>query len=176
MDDSKIVAEADALYKSGEGEKLYALLVAYKDSHNADILWRLARATCDLAKESKDQKRRAELMNEAFDYVSRALTADPNNYACHKVRCEGWGGWMTEGWGGWMTVDVGYGDEDGSGSYIEHIHFSLIGRKNKVLLLQCVRVGARHSQIQSLCLHLIGWEWVNGSYQRLGAASITNIL
>jgi hypothetical protein len=117
MDDSKVVAEADALYKSGEGEELYALLVAHKDSHNADILWRLARATCDLAKESKDQKRRAELMNEAFDYVSRALTADPNNYACHKVRCEGGGGWMTMG--------VGDGDGDESGSYIEDIHLRL---------------------------------------------------
>jgi hypothetical protein len=117
MDDSKVVAEADALYKSGEGEKLYALLVAHKDSHNANILWRLARATCDLAKESKDQKRRAELMNEAFDYVSRALTADPNNYACHKVRCEG-GGWL------WVSVT---GNGDGSTSYIEHIHLRMIG-------------------------------------------------
>ena len=62
----------------------------HKNSQNDDVLWRLARATCDLAKAASDQKIRAERMTEAFEYAAKALAANPNNFACQKVPSYGY--------------------------------------------------------------------------------------
>lgn len=81
----EIIEQADYLYGSGETEKLYHLLVKYKDSDNAEFLWRLARASRDLAllssTSAEDKKR---LMYEAFDYSRNALEKNESSSAAHK--------------------------------------------------------------------------------------------
>lgn len=51
---------------------------------NAEILWRLARATYEVAKLSSSPLRQKELDYEAYGYVERALSLEPNNFAVHK--------------------------------------------------------------------------------------------
>ncbi|KAK1174081.1 regulator of microtubule dynamics protein 1 [Acipenser oxyrinchus oxyrinchus] len=81
----EVIEQADYLYGSGETEKLYHLLVKYKDSDNAEFLWRLARASRDLAllssTSAEDKKR---LMYEAFDYSRNALEKNESSSAAHK--------------------------------------------------------------------------------------------
>jgi hypothetical protein len=45
--DELIIEDADKLYTDNEIIKLYDYLVQHKDTKNDEILWRLARATCD---------------------------------------------------------------------------------------------------------------------------------
>lgn len=55
-----------------------------KNEGNADILWRLARATYEVAKLSSSPAEQKELDFEAFHHVERALSLEPNNFAAHK--------------------------------------------------------------------------------------------
>lgn len=85
--DDLIIEEADKLYHSYEILPLYNHLIQHKDTNNEDILWRLARATRDVANigsTSPDDKKR--LTYEALECVKRALDINSTNYACHKVR------------------------------------------------------------------------------------------
>uniref|UniRef100_A0A6I8QZ39 Regulator of microtubule dynamics 1 n=1 Tax=Xenopus tropicalis TaxID=8364 RepID=A0A6I8QZ39_XENTR len=69
-----IIEQADYLYGSGETAKLYELLSQYKDSNDAELLWRLARAARDMALVSttpQDEKKR--LIYESFDSAKKAL-------------------------------------------------------------------------------------------------------
>ncbi|KAI1888833.1 hypothetical protein AGOR_G00172830 [Albula goreensis] len=76
---------ADYLYSCGETEKLYELLLPYKDSEDAELLWRLARASRSLAQLSHvaaaDKKR---LTYEAFEYAKKALEKRESCFAAHK--------------------------------------------------------------------------------------------
>lgn len=83
--DDLIIEEADRLYHSYEILPHYNHLIQHKDSNNDDILWRLARATRDvanMASTTSDDKKR--LTYEALEYVKRALDLNGTNYACHK--------------------------------------------------------------------------------------------
>ncbi|PIK43722.1 putative regulator of microtubule dynamics protein 1 [Apostichopus japonicus] len=83
--DDLIIEEADKLYHSYEILPLYNHLIQHKDTNNEDILWRLARATRDVANigsTSPDDKKR--LTYEALECVKRALDINSTNYACHK--------------------------------------------------------------------------------------------
>ena len=57
----------------------------FVDSAEADVLWRLARATCDKAKSTADKAARKELMYDAFRAAELALKIGDTNFACHKV-------------------------------------------------------------------------------------------
>ncbi|XP_060099527.1 regulator of microtubule dynamics protein 1 [Heteronotia binoei] len=82
---SDILDQADYLYGSGETEKLCHLLEQHKDSENAQLLWRLARASRDLAQLSQTSpERKKELTYEALDYAKKALEKDPSCFAVHK--------------------------------------------------------------------------------------------
>ncbi|XP_056378263.1 regulator of microtubule dynamics protein 1 isoform X2 [Hyla sarda] len=77
--------EADYLYGAAETEKLYELLSQYGDSTDAEILWRLARASRDLAQLSKtppDDKKR--LVYEAREFAKKALEINESCSAAHK--------------------------------------------------------------------------------------------
>ncbi|KAG9478700.1 regulator of microtubule dynamics protein 1 [Eleutherodactylus coqui] len=77
--------QADYVYGSGETEKLYEFLSQYKDSNDAEILWRLSRASRDLAQLSKttsDDKKR--LVYEARDFAKKALEMNESCWAAHK--------------------------------------------------------------------------------------------
>ncbi|XP_007238709.3 regulator of microtubule dynamics protein 1 isoform X1 [Astyanax mexicanus] len=81
----EVIERADYLYSCGETEKLYQLLLQYKDSDDAEFLWRLARASRDLAlvpNVAADQKK--QLTYEAFDYAKKALEKNEACFAAHK--------------------------------------------------------------------------------------------
>lgn len=81
----EVIERADYLYSCGETEKLYQLLLQYKDSDDAEFLWRLARASRDLAllpNAAVDQKKK--LIYEAFDYAKKALEKNEACFAAHK--------------------------------------------------------------------------------------------
>ncbi|KAI5606453.1 regulator of microtubule dynamics protein 1 [Silurus asotus] len=81
----EIVEQADYLYSCGETEKLYQLLLQYKDSDDAEFLWRLARSSRDLAllpNIAADQKKK--LIYDAFNYANKALEKNEACFAAHK--------------------------------------------------------------------------------------------
>ncbi|XP_075861298.1 regulator of microtubule dynamics protein 1 [Microcebus murinus] len=81
----EILEQADYLYESGETEKLYQLLTQYKESEDAELLWRLARASRDIAQLSKTSEEEKKLLvYEALEYAKRALEKNESNYAAHK--------------------------------------------------------------------------------------------
>ncbi|XP_029838753.2 regulator of microtubule dynamics protein 1 isoform X1 [Ixodes scapularis] len=64
--------EVDSLHTSGGHEKAYQLLLPYRDSTDAELLWRLARATfkrCEFA--PKPQKQAG--LAEGISYLDRAV-------------------------------------------------------------------------------------------------------
>ena len=82
----EIIKIADSLYDNNEITQLYALLAEQKESKNAQILWRLARAARDysqLSSTPKDLKR--TLVYEGFKAAEAAVSLDDHIFACHKV-------------------------------------------------------------------------------------------
>ncbi|XP_066234887.1 regulator of microtubule dynamics protein 1 isoform X2 [Saccopteryx leptura] len=81
----EILQQADYLYESGETEKLYHLLSQHKDSEDAELLWRLARASRDLAQLSRtSEEEKKVLVYEALEYAKRALEKNEASFAVHK--------------------------------------------------------------------------------------------
>ncbi|XP_023558964.1 regulator of microtubule dynamics protein 1 isoform X2 [Octodon degus] len=81
----EILEQADYLYESGETEKLYQLLTQYKESKDAELLWRLARALRDRAQLSRTSEEEKKLLvYEALEYAKRALEKDESSFAAHK--------------------------------------------------------------------------------------------
>uniref|UniRef100_A0A8D0BXF1 Regulator of microtubule dynamics protein 1 n=1 Tax=Salvator merianae TaxID=96440 RepID=A0A8D0BXF1_SALMN len=81
----EVLDQADYLYGSGETEKLYQLLDQHKDSENAQVLWRLARASRDLAQLSHTSaEKKKHLTYQALDYAKKALEKDPSCFSVHK--------------------------------------------------------------------------------------------
>ncbi|XP_069007460.1 regulator of microtubule dynamics protein 1 [Embiotoca jacksoni] len=81
----EVMEQADYLYSCAETEKLYQLLLQYKDSDDADVLWRLARASRDLSQlPDMEAGRKKQLTFEAFEYAKKALEKDEACFAAHK--------------------------------------------------------------------------------------------
>lgn len=81
----EVLEQADYLYSCAETEKLYQLLIQYKDSHNAEFLWRLARASRSLAVlPTTEADRKKQLTFEAFEYAKEALEKNDKCSAAHK--------------------------------------------------------------------------------------------
>ncbi|XP_060949439.1 regulator of microtubule dynamics protein 1 [Limanda limanda] len=81
----EVLEQADYLYSCADTEKLYQLLLQYKDSDEAEVLWRLARASRDLSLlPNMEAKRKKELVLEAFEYARRAMEKDDKCFAAHK--------------------------------------------------------------------------------------------
>ncbi|KAM9627107.1 regulator of microtubule dynamics protein 1 isoform 1-T1 [Trichechus inunguis] len=81
----EILEQADYLYESGETEKLYRLLISYKESEDAELLWRLARASRDIAQLSRtSEEEKKRLVYEALEYAKRALEKNESSFAAHK--------------------------------------------------------------------------------------------
>ncbi|XP_054451527.1 regulator of microtubule dynamics protein 1 isoform X3 [Pteronotus mesoamericanus] len=81
----EVLQQADYLYESGETEKLYQLLTQYKESEDAELLWRLARASRDMAQLSgTSEEERKALVYEALEYAKRALEKNEASFAAHK--------------------------------------------------------------------------------------------
>nr|XP_039265004.1 regulator of microtubule dynamics protein 1-like [Styela clava] len=87
VDDKSIIVEADNLYSTGdEPRHLYNYLIKYKDSTNAEILWRVSRASRDLALNGSDVSKedKKALVYDAFETAKRALEIDETNWGSHK--------------------------------------------------------------------------------------------
>ncbi|XP_016054424.1 PREDICTED: regulator of microtubule dynamics protein 1 isoform X3 [Miniopterus natalensis] len=85
----EILQQADYLYESGETEKLYQLLAQYKESEDAELLWRLARASRDVAQLSgTSAEKKKALVYEALKYAERALEENAASFAAHKKAIE----------------------------------------------------------------------------------------
>ncbi|XP_036073388.1 regulator of microtubule dynamics protein 1 isoform X1 [Oryzias melastigma] len=85
LEKDEILEQADYLYSCAETEKLYELLVKYKDSDEAEFLWRLARASRELSLlPDTDPQRKTQLTFEAFEFAKKALERDDANFAVHK--------------------------------------------------------------------------------------------
>ncbi|KAF6323659.1 regulator of microtubule dynamics 1 [Rhinolophus ferrumequinum] len=85
----EVLAQADYLYESGETEKLYQLLTQYKESEDAELLWRLARASRDVAQLSGTSAEEKKLLvYEALAYAKRALEKNESSFAAHKKAIE----------------------------------------------------------------------------------------
>nr|XP_060466827.1 regulator of microtubule dynamics protein 1 isoform X2 [Panthera onca] len=85
----EILEQADYLYESGETEKLYQLLTQYKESEDAELLWRLARASRDIAQLSgTSEEEKKLLVYEALEYAKRALEKNERSFAAHKKAIE----------------------------------------------------------------------------------------
>lgn len=81
----EILQQADYLYESGETAKLYQLLIQYKESEDAELLWRLARASRDVAQLSRTtEEEKKVLVYEALEYAKRALEKNEASFAAHK--------------------------------------------------------------------------------------------
>jgi len=80
-----VIAKADALYSQNAISELYTLLLPYRESEDDEVLWRLARAACDKAKQTTDKQLKKDLTYEAFEFVKRALELNGDNFAVHKV-------------------------------------------------------------------------------------------
>ncbi|NWW44668.1 RMD1 protein, partial [Pedionomus torquatus] len=81
----EVIEQADYLYGSGETEKLYRLLVQHKNSDDAELLWRLARASRDLAQlSSTSTEEKRKLAYEALECAKKALEKNESNFAAHK--------------------------------------------------------------------------------------------
>ena len=88
------VKYADELYRSKEDKEsnevevvknLFEYLAQYKDSNNPELLWRLARASRDLANLSvTDETSKKSLTYEAHEFAKRALACGEESFACHK--------------------------------------------------------------------------------------------
>uniref|UniRef100_A0A452FMF0 Regulator of microtubule dynamics protein 1 n=1 Tax=Capra hircus TaxID=9925 RepID=A0A452FMF0_CAPHI len=81
----EVLEQADYLYESGETEKLYQLLTQYKESEDAELLWRLARASRDVAQlRGTSEEEKKFLVYEALEYAKRALEKNESSFAAHK--------------------------------------------------------------------------------------------
>lgn len=80
----QVIAKADALYSQNAISELYSLLLPYRECEDDEVLWRLARATCDKAKQTADKQLKKALTYEAFEFVKRALQLNNNNFSVHK--------------------------------------------------------------------------------------------
>ncbi|KAK2094091.1 Regulator of microtubule dynamics protein 1 [Saguinus oedipus] len=66
----EILEQAESLYESGETEKLYQLLAQYKESEDAELLWRSAWASHDVTQLSRTSEEEKKLLvYEALDDV-----------------------------------------------------------------------------------------------------------
>ncbi|CAI5779292.1 of microtubule dynamics 1 isoform X1 [Podarcis lilfordi] len=82
---NEVLDQADYLYGSGETEKLYQLLEQYKNSENAQLLWRLARASRDVAQLSQTSaEKKKQLIYEALAYATKALEKEKSCFSVHK--------------------------------------------------------------------------------------------
>lgn len=82
--EEKVIKDADELFAENDIVRLYELLVAHKDTGNADVMWRLARAACHMGKIGTDTEAKKGYTYEAFQYIQRALQLNDQNFACHK--------------------------------------------------------------------------------------------
>ncbi|OQV21931.1 Regulator of microtubule dynamics protein 1 [Hypsibius exemplaris] len=79
-----VLRTADMHYEHNEMRELYDFLKDFNDSSEPELVWRLARATYELAKASAKEDEKKRLIYAAFALSEKALKLDEGNFACHK--------------------------------------------------------------------------------------------
>jgi hypothetical protein len=79
------IIESDKLFDNNAVDELYDLLSKYRESKNADIIWRLARAARNKAELSTNVEVKKAFTFEALEFAKLSVELDDNNFACHKV-------------------------------------------------------------------------------------------
>lgn len=80
------IKKADELFDNEKQQEMYDLLLKHKNSQNAEVEWRLARACRVLAEKNNDADIKKKLTYEALEHAKLALSLDDKNFACHKVK------------------------------------------------------------------------------------------
>uniref|UniRef100_A0A914UU19 Regulator of microtubule dynamics protein 1 n=1 Tax=Plectus sambesii TaxID=2011161 RepID=A0A914UU19_9BILA len=85
-DIAEIIKRADVFYEQYLIDNVYAGLIRYEDSNNSELLWRLARATCEKAKLTQDKAKKKELIFKAFEVIEKAIANEPpeGSFGAHK--------------------------------------------------------------------------------------------
>ncbi|XP_078347760.1 regulator of microtubule dynamics protein 1-like isoform X2 [Oculina patagonica] len=79
------IKKADELFDNEKQQEMYDLLLSHKDSQNAEVEWRLARACRVLAEKNQDNADiKKKMTYEALEHAKLALSLDDKNFACHK--------------------------------------------------------------------------------------------
>ena len=85
--------EADLMYsselnKNGPGpthQEIYDKLSKHRAKDEPELFWRLSRVTYELYKREKNSdKRKMDLINEAYDFSKMAIELDPSSFGGHK--------------------------------------------------------------------------------------------
>ncbi|KAF4517798.1 hypothetical protein B566_EDAN003003 [Ephemera danica] len=74
----------DKLFDENKFSDIRQELAPYKDTGDAEVLWRLARAIFKLSQATTNDKERQELTIEALGYAEKALELGPNISPVHK--------------------------------------------------------------------------------------------
>lgn len=84
---AEIHQKADELFDSNRFDELLQYLTEQESWYdNGELLWRVARAKFQLSKTEKDDKKRGELVKNAYDNVRRSLELNNECGPAHKVR------------------------------------------------------------------------------------------
>ncbi|GAB1287607.1 Regulator of microtubule dynamics protein 1 [Apodemus speciosus] len=159
-----ILQQADYLYESGETEKLYQLLIQYKGSSrlhgfdDGELLWRLARASRDVAQLSKtSEEEKKVLVYEALEYAKKALEKKESSSAAHK----------------WYAICISdVGDYEGikvkiANAYVIKEHFKMI------CLFESAPLHAVPTEVRRGCQN--SWNWSNSKAIELNPKDATSI-
>uniref|UniRef100_A0A8R1DZ74 Regulator of microtubule dynamics protein 1 n=1 Tax=Caenorhabditis japonica TaxID=281687 RepID=A0A8R1DZ74_CAEJA len=81
-----IVRNVDELYDNYLIDNCYNILKKFENSTCSELLWRLARVTCEKGKLSKDPAEKKKYTFEAFGIIKRALESEPKagSFGTHK--------------------------------------------------------------------------------------------
>ena len=87
---------------------MVVVLYLFHISEDAELLWRLARASRDVAQLSgTSEEEKKFLVYEALEYAKRALEKNESSCAAHKVRCLS-NETVTVYWNGFWSVLICY--------------------------------------------------------------------
>ena len=87
---------------------MVVVLYLFHISEDAELLWRLARASRDVAQLSgTSEEEKKFLVYEALEYAKRALEKNESSCAAHKVRCLS-NETITVYWNGFWSVLICY--------------------------------------------------------------------
>lgn len=85
LEKDEVLEQADCLYSCGDTEKLYHLLLQYKDSDDVEFLWRLARASRSYAVlPDMEASQKKQLIFDSLDFATKALENGEQCAAAHK--------------------------------------------------------------------------------------------
>ncbi|KAG8226297.1 hypothetical protein J437_LFUL002736 [Ladona fulva] len=78
------LSQADIFFEENKASEACKILEPFKNEKNDEVLWRLSKALYTLSKDVADDKKKKEMIFQAYDYINQALSLNEKNYAVHK--------------------------------------------------------------------------------------------